>query len=191
MKTEHLPGKVQVKGTMLQAHLEWLSKQVPDRIVALKPHLPDDVFKLVSHGVLATSWITLKTLITVDRAIAKAARNETDQTFRELGRHSATSNLQGVYSGFVTEEPHRFFDRQSRLHSRFQDFGRSLYEVVSPREGRLTLEDYLEYSPVFCLSAVGYYVGALETMKVPGPIDVRETKCVCSGDPACVFQIKF
>ena len=191
MKKEHLPGKVQVKGTMLHAHLDWLTKRVPDRAAAIKPHLPADLFRAVVPGVLATAWIPLKTLVAVDRAIARAGRGDADQTFRELGRHSAVSNLAGVYASFVTDEPHRFFEKQTRLHARFQDFGRSVYEVVSPREGRLTLEEYVEYSPVFCLSAVGYYIGALETMKAPGPIEVRETKCVCSGDRSCVFLIKF
>ena len=46
-----------------------------------------------------------------------------------------------------------------------------------------------EYSPVFCLSAVGYYQGPLETMKAPGPIRVHEGQCTCAGDEACVFDL--
>lgn len=190
-KREHLPGKAQVKGTMLQAHLDWLSKKVPDVKAAIKPHISEDDFKLLHSGAYATAWIPLKSLVAIDRAIAKAAKAETDQTFREMGRHSAHANLSGIYASFVTDEPHRFFEKQTRLHSRFEDFGRSVYQVVGPREGRLRLEDCAEFSPVHCASALGYFIGALETMKAPGPIDVREVECVCIGSPACVFQIKF
>ena len=40
-----------------------------------------------------------------------------------------------------------------------------------------------------CRSAAGYYEGALEMMKVPGPIKVQETACQCAGDDACVFDL--
>jgi len=96
-----------------------------------------------------------------------------------------------VYSGFVSDEPHRFFEKQTRLHSRFQDFGESVYSETGARSGRMVLSKYVEYSPVFCMSAVGYYQGALETMKAPGPIRVVETECTCAGADACSFTLSW
>ena len=119
-KREHLTGAAQVKGTMIQAHLNWLAKRGIDPATALAPHLPAEVAKLVSHSVLATSWVPLTSLIAVDRAIAVVAKGSPDDVFRELGRFSATSNLSGIYAGFVSDEPHRFFEKQARLHERFQ-----------------------------------------------------------------------
>jgi hypothetical protein len=188
-KREHLTGAAQVKGTMIQAHLNWLAKRGIDPATALAPHLSPEVAKLVSHSVLATSWVPLTSLIAVDRAIAAVAKGSPDEVFRELGRFSATSNLSGIYAGFVSDEPHRFFEKQARLHDRFQNFGASAYKEMGPRAGQMRLTKYTEYSPVFCLSAVGYYQGALETMKAPGPIRVHETLCTCAGDEACVFDL--
>ncbi len=188
VKREHLPGHVHVKGTMIQAHLNWLRSKGLEP-TALTPHLSPDLGKLVAHNVLATSWVSLLALVSVDRAIALLVGGNADDVFRELGRHSATSNLAGVYAGFVSDEPHRFFEKQARLHNRFQDFGASAYAETGPKSGRMTLTSYIEYSPVLCLSAVGYYQGALETMKAPGPIRVRETACTCAGDDACVFDL--
>jgi len=190
-ENEHLAGQAQVKGTMVQAHLNWLKTKDLDPTTALAKHLPPDLARLVTHTVLATTWIPLQSLVAVDRAIAAACKENSDDVFRELGRYSATSNLAGVYAGFVSGEPHRFFEKQARLHDRFQNFGASSYKEVGPRAGQMRLTNYVEYSPVFCLSAVGYYQGALETMKAPGPIRVRETECTCSGDPACVFDISW
>ena len=190
-KQERLTGAAQVKGTMIQAHLNWLAKRGIDPATALAAHLPAEVAKLVSHSVLATSWVPLASLIAVDRAIAAVAKGNPDEVFRELGRFSATSNLSGIYAGFVSDEPHRFFEKQARLHDRFQNFGASIYKELGPRAGQMRLTKYTEYSPVFCLSAVGYYQGALETMKAPGPIRVRETLCTCAGDEACVFDLNW
>ena len=189
IKNEHLTGLAQVKGTMIQAHLNWLKNQAIDPATALAPHLSPEVAKLVAHSVLATSWVSLSALVAVDRAIAAVVKGNSDDVFRELGRFSATSNLSGVYAGFVSDEPHRFFEKQARLHDRFQNFGASVYKQAGPRAGQMRLTQYTEYSPVFCLSAVGYYQGALETMKAPGPIRVRETECTCAGDAACAFDL--
>ncbi len=191
IKREHLPGRVQVKGTMLHAHLDWLAKQAKLPATALLPHLSPECQRLISVGILATDWIRLAQLVAIDHAVAKVSGRAPEEVFRELGHHSAVANLAGVYKSFVADEPHRFFEGQARLHGRFQDFGRSVYEKVGERSGRIRLEEYVEYSPVFCLSAVGYYQGALETMHVPGPIGVAETLCTCAGDPTCTFELRW
>ncbi len=191
IKKEHLPGRVQVKGTMLHAHLDWLARKAQQPATALLPHLSSECQRAIEPGILATDWIKLAHLVAIDRAIATLSGRRPEDVFRELGYHSAVSNLAGVYKSFVADEPHRFFEGQARLHGRFQDFGRSVYEKVGERSGRIRLDGYVEYSPVFCLSAVGYYQGALETMHVPGPIGVLEAQCTCAGDPACSFELRW
>jgi uncharacterized protein (TIGR02265 family) len=191
VKKEHLPGQARIKGTMIHAHLGWLQKRGIDPKSTLPALLSPEVAKAVTPGILATEWVPLKWLVAIDRALAAAAKAPPDDVFRELGRHSAVTNLTGVYSGFVSDEPHRFFEKQTRLHSRFQDFGESVYSETGARSGRMVLSKYVEYSPVFCLSAVGYYQGALETMKAPGPIRVVETECTCAGADACSFTLSW
>ena len=96
-----------------------------------------------------------------------------------------------LWRDFVSDEPHRFFEKQARLHNRFQNFGASAYAQTGPSSGQMRLTNYTEFSPVFCSSAVGYYRGALETMKAPGPIRVHESQCTCAGDEACVFDLSW
>jgi len=190
-KSEHLTGQAQIKGTMLLAHLAWLKNQGVDPGTALVPLLAPEVAQIVTRSILATAWISLRSLIAVDRTIAAVVKTPSDDVFRELGRFSANSNLAGVYAAFATAEPHRFFTRQAMLHDRFQNFGASEYQEMGPRAGVMRLTKYTEYSPVFCLSAVGYYQGALETMKAPGPLRIRESECTCAGDEACTFEINW
>ncbi len=190
-KSEHLTGQAQIKWTMLLAHLDWLKKQGVDPGKALVPLLPPDVAQNVTRSIPPTAWISLRSLIAVDRAIAAVVKMPSDDVYRELGRYSATSNLAGVYSSFASADPHRFFTQQAMLHQSFQNFGASTYQEKGPRSGVMRLTKYTEYSPVFCLSAVGYYQGALETMKAPGPIRIQETECTCAGDEACTFELSW
>jgi hypothetical protein len=191
LREEKLGTKAAVKGTMLLAHLDWAKQRFPDVTAALRPHLPADLLPLASGGVLAVDWLPLHKLVAVDHAIAKAAGGPAHIIYKALGHHSAVTNLSGVYKSYAVGEPHRFFAQQARLHDRFQNFGKSVYEELGKAAGRIQITDYYEYSPVFCGSAGGYYEGALEMMKVPGPIHVVESACQCAGDPACSFDISW
>lgn len=174
---------------MVQAHLAWTREKLGDPLPRLAALLPSELVRLLERGVLATDWFLFSHLVATDRAIATLVGGAPDEVFRELGRHSAVRNLGGVYKTFLADEPHRFFGQMALLHDRFQNFGRSRYETTSPRSGRIHVEDYPEYSPVFCASGTGYYEGALRMMRVPGPLGVNETQCQCAGDPACVYEL--
>ena len=156
-KKEHLGDKAAVKGTMLQAHLAWAGAKVKDVVPKIQALLGPPARDLADRSVLATDWIPFRSLIEIDRAIAKVVGDAPESSFRELGRHSASLNLGGVYKNFVAEEPHRFFEQMALLHGRFQNFGRSAYERTGPHSGRIRIEGYEEYSPVFCTSGLGYY----------------------------------
>ena len=189
VKREKIGDTAAVKGTMVVAHLEWARQRMPDLAKSIVPRLDAGQQALVTGTVLATEWVPLKALVALDRAIAAALGGDADGVWRDMGRHSACVNLAGVYKSYVAGEPHRFFEKQARLHERFQSFGRASYERTAERAGRIRLDDYTDYSPVYCASAVGFYQGALETMHVPGPIRVAESECTCAGDAACVFDL--
>jgi hypothetical protein len=188
-KREKLGEKALIKGTMLQAHLEWASKKQPGIRERIAPKLPVASQGYVTGQTLVTDWVPFHSLMEIDKAIAEALGGLPDDTYRALGHNSASANLAGVYKSFVADEPHRFFDRGARLHDRFQNFGKAEYQVVGERGGRMRITGYDEYSPVYCSSAIGYYRGCLEFMKVPGPIHVLETECQCSGDAVCQFDL--
>ena len=192
-RREKLGREAAVKGTMLQAHLTWAEETLgAGYLDLLKPHLDAEAFAYANRSVLATDWIPFWALIKVDRAIAACVgRGDPDTVFFDLGRHSATINLKGAYKNFAAGEPHRFFEQMALLHGRFQNFGKSVYEVAGATQGRIRIEGYTEYSPVFCASARGYYEGALHMMNAPGPLSSAETSCQCAGDPACLYELSW
>lgn len=188
-KQEKLGMRAAVKGTMMQAHLSWAEANIEGARARLATRMGPECGQFLAHTFLATDWIPLRCLIALDRAAAAEAGGSADAVYLRLGEHSAQLNLGGVYKYFVQDEPHRFFEQMTLLHSRFQNFGRSSYERLGPSAGRIRLEGYDEYSPVFCGSALGYYHAALVLMKVPGPVRVVETTCQCAGEVACVYEL--
>jgi hypothetical protein len=189
-ESEKLVGTVSVKATMLAAHLDWLQHHSGVAKAALSGLSPIAT-ALVQSSLLATDWIPFARLIEIDKAIAATAGGSPAYVYRCLGRHSAMLNLKGAYKSFVRDEPHRFFEQCALLHRRFQDFGTSRYERTGLQSGRLILEEYPEYSPVFCASGVGYYLAAVEVMGAPGHVEGTESLCQCNGDPSCVFDVSW
>jgi len=191
LRKEKLGNSAAVKGTMVQAHLTWAGGRFDDVAARLKPNVAEECAKYLDHSILATDWIPFRCLMAIDRAIAAAAGGDPDAIYQELGRHSAVLNLGGAYKSFVAEEPHRFFEQMALLHGRFQNFGRSAYEKTGEHSGRIRIEGYEEYSPVFCASGLGYYEAALELMKVPGPVHGVEVSCQCAGDSTCLYELSW
>jgi len=190
-RTEKLGTHAAVKGTMVEAHLVWAELKFQDARARLEPLLRAECVGFVRTKLLATDWIPFHCLVAIDRAIAGLVGGDPTALFHELGRHSATLNLGGVYKNFVADEPHRFFQQMTLLHRRFQNFGNSAYVKSGDRSGRIRIDGYEEYSPVFCTSGVGYILGALEMMKAPGQPSVAEVSCQCAGEATCVYDLSW
>jgi len=189
---EHLEGDARVAASVLRAHLAWAAERFGDIPGALRPHLDEAALALLSnppqgHG----GTISFRDLVRIDRALAAAAGGDAEEVYEALGRYSARVNLAGLHHGYDPEQPHRLFQSMDVLHRTFQDFGRSHYERTGPRAGRIRIEHYDEYSPVFCTGGRGYYAEALRTLEAPGPVVVDEVACQCCGDPACVFELRW
>lgn len=174
---------------MLLAHLDWAESRFPGAAGELARRVGTESRQLLGGRLLATQWVPFARCVEIDRAIAALAGGDEREVWRSLGNHSASINLGGVYKAFVKRQPHRFFERMTVLHNRFQSFGQPVYEETGERSGRIRIEQCAQYSQVYCASALGYYEGALEMMKVPGPVEARETMCQCAGDPICLYRL--
>jgi predicted hydrocarbon binding protein len=191
-REECLEGGSRVAASVLRAHLSWAGERWPDVEQALRPHLEEATLAVVREpppGLGDT--VLFRDLVLVDKSIAAAAGGDADGVYEQLGTYSARHNLAGLYQGYDPEQPHRLFQSMDILHRSFMNFGRSHYEPTGERSGRIRIEQYTEFSPVFCRGGRGYYAEALRMMKVPGPVSVAELACHCDGDPACVFELSW
>jgi len=190
-RREKLGTQAKLSATVLAAYLAWAQKQWPDALERLQGELTPERLALIRSAPEEAEWVGFADAMEVVRAIARVAGGDPNATFHALGSHSAAINLAGACKSFTPEEPHRFFDSMGFLHGSFQNFGRSSYQRLGGNSGRIRLEGYIEYSPVFCESGRGNYEQTLRMMQVPGPIRVVETACQCAGDAACVFDLSW
>ncbi len=189
---ERLGTKARVRAHILHAHLSWAAKRWPDVTATLRPHLDAAALALVERPPQGDAdTILFSELVRIDRALAAAADGDAEAIFHALGVHSAEHNLAKIYERYAPTQAHEFFQAMSTVHRAFQDFGKSRYERLGERSGRIRITRYSEFSPVFCVSGRGYYEEALRMMRVPGPVVVREVACHCAGDEACVFEMEW
>jgi len=182
-----------IKGGLFRAHIEWVV-QTHD-LSALEnvlDSLSATTSKTISDGLLANAWYPFSLVVEMDRAIVSVcgAQSDFNSFIKDLGRFSAEVNLGGVYRAFNKADPHKFFEHSALHRSTFLDFGRIEYDKTSENSCRLSLSECPCYSKVFCLSQAGYYEMAtfLQGGKQP---HVKEHKCQCRDDPACVFEISW
>jgi len=171
--------------------MAWAHKRWPDPAKRLQPLVDAETAALLGKPLEENRRIPFRQLIDISKAIALAEGGNPNVVYHELGRHSAIVNMAGAYNRFSFQAPHQFFDQMDHLHHTFQNFGRSGYTRTGERSGRIRLEGYQEFSPVYCQSGLGYYEQALRMMKAPGPIRVIETACQCLDDPACVYELSW
>lgn len=180
-----------VKGGMLRSHLQWAWENRADLSVDdLARRVSPATAAIVVARILPVAWYPFRAVVEVDRAIAEAVGGDAADVVRELGRHSARVNLGTSYKVYTRPEPHEFFESAARLHQQFMDFGRAVYERTGASSCRLAMDSYPCYSPVFCLSAAGYYEQAT-VLQGPARAEVRELECQCTGDARCLFDIRW
>jgi hypothetical protein len=190
-KREHLGETAKVTSSILKAYLAWAQKRWPDAVKRLQALVSADTAALLAAPFDENRRILFRQLVEVSKAVAVTEGGNPNVVYGELGRQSAVVNMAGAYSRFSQEVPHQFFDHMDHLHHTFQNFGRSSYTRTGERAGRIRLEGYQEFSPIYCQSGVGYYEQALRMMKAPGPIRVVEVSCQCLGEPACVYELSW
>lgn len=190
-KGEQLGDTAKVTGSILTAYLAWADKRWGDPAERLTGHLDPDTAAFLSRRPAGNRRILFRQLIAVAKAIAAAEGGNPTVVYQALGRSSAALNMAGAYKQFDLNAPHQFFGQMDHLHRTFQNFGRSDYVKTGDRSGRVRLQGYHEYSPVYCHSAVGYYEEVLHMLQAPGPVRVVETSCQCAGEPACVYELSW
>ena len=135
---------------------------------------------------LATSWCEFSALMELDRAIAGHLNAD---ALAKMGAASAELGVGKIYRFLDTAELVQFFEKNALFHDQYQKFGKVRFEK-SATGGRMIYSDYPCYSPIFCASAVGYFMEAILRHGGTNP-SVSETSCQCRGDATCTFEMRW
>ena len=136
---------------------------------------------------LASSWCEFESLIELDRAIHNELKAKHPNALALIGAASAELGIGRIYKSLDSTELVKFLETISLFHDQYQKFGTVHFEKT-PAGARMTYANYPCYSPIFCASAIGYFMEAILRHGGTDP-KVNETKCQCHGDKTCTFDM--
>ena len=138
---------------------------------------------------LASSWYDFETLIEIDRAIHASLSPRQPNILALAGAASAELGVGKVYKSLDSDLLLKFLETQAAFHRQFQKFGNVRFEKTD-RGGRMIYADYPVYSPVYCATAVGFFLEAILRHGGKDP-EVREATCQTLGDATCTFEMSW
>lgn len=138
---------------------------------------------------LASSWCDFASLVELDRAIYEHFKAKYPNVLALIGAASAELGIGKVYRVLDSGELSKFLESNAVFHAQYQRFGRLRYEKT-PAGAKMIYSDYPCYSPIYCASAVGYFMEAILRHGGTNP-NVTETKCHCHGDSSCTYELSW
>jgi predicted hydrocarbon binding protein len=136
---------------------------------------------------LASSWCEFESLIELDRAIYNELKAKHPNVLALIGAASAELGIGRIYRSLDSEELVKFFEDTALFHDQYQKFGTVHFEKTAAG-GRMIYASYPVHSPIFCASAIGYFMESMLRHGAEEP-KVVETKCQCHGDRTCTFEL--
>lgn len=181
------PSVAKVKGVMFGGRKQFLldtmgEERFNDFVDKLTPRTRGYV-----KTPLASSWCEFESVVELDRAIHNELKGEYPNVLALIGAASAELGIGRVYRSLDSDELMQFMENNALFHSQYQKFGTQRFEKT-PTGGRMIYADYPVYSPVYCASAVGFFLEAILRHGGTDP-SVTETKCQCLGDAMCVYEM--
>lgn len=181
------PSIAKVKGVMFGGRRQFLLDTLgPEGFNAFLEKLTPRT-KSYTRTPLASSWCEFESLIELDRAIYNELKAKHPNVLALIGAASAELGIGRIYRSLDSEELVQFLENNAQFHDQYQKFGTVRFEKT-PSGGRMIYANYPVHSPVYCASAVGFF---MESILRHGGTDpkVAETRCQCHGDKTCTFEM--
>ena len=181
------PSVAKVKGVMFGGRKQFLLDTIgEERFHQLLQKLTPRTRGYVKTP-LASSWCEFESLVELDHAIYDELKAEHPNVLALMGAASAELGIGRVYRSLDSEELEKFFETNALFHHQYQKFGTVKFEKT-PSGGRMIYSGYPCYSPVYCASAIGYFMESILRHGGSDPT-VVETKCQCRGDQTCTYEM--
>lgn len=183
------PEICKVKGVMFAARERFVKELFgEEEFQRLLASLPVRT-RACAEAPLAATWYDFESLVEYDRAIHARFGGREPRVLALLGAASVEYALTTVYKALDAGELARFLNAIPKFHTRFQKFGRVVF-TPGAGGGQMAYYDYVCYSPIFCASAIGFYMEVLLRHGGRNP-RVEERKCHCRGDDVCLFDLRW
>lgn len=180
------PEIAKVKGVMFGGRKQFLETAGDDVFQTIIAKLSPKTASYIKTP-LASSWCEFSSVIELDRTIYETMKQKYPNVLALIGAASAELGIGRVYKSLDSTELVKFLENQAIFHSQFQKFGNVRF-VKTPNGGRMVFSDYPVFSPIYCASAVGFYLESILRHGGTEP-SVVETKCQTLGDAHCAFEM--
>ena len=183
------PGTCKVKGVMFAARQRFVkevfgAEEFRQLVAGLSART-----QACAKAPLAGSWYEFASLVEYDRALHLRFSERYPHVLALLGAASAEYGLGKVYRALDEKELIEFLNGIANFHAQFQDYGRVVF-TPTPGGGRMAYHDYACYSPIFCASAIGFFMEAILRHGGQAP-RVEEVRCHCQGDGVCLYDLRW
>lgn len=178
------PDVAKVKGVIFAARRQFLTDMDSLQAVAEKLS-PRTAGYLKAPS--ASAWCEFASLVELDRAIYDTLHAKHPNVLALVGAASAEHGIGKVYKALDSAELLAFLESQVLFHAQFQKFGEVEFERTA-RGARMTYTNYPVYSPIYCATAVGFFLEAILRHGGHEP-GVVETRCHCQGQRSCTFEL--
>lgn len=176
-----------VRGTMFSARKEIITQIFGDRtFYAIMAKLSPASLK-IALSPAAESWYSFRMLVEYDRATHETLSPQCPYVLPLLGAASAELGMLRVFRKLNREQLAEYLDQVEPFLSTFQKFG---HAEVEQEHGHAFVRytDYPCYSPIYCASAIGYFLEAV--MRHGGrDADVLHPRCFTRGDSVCEYEL--
>jgi hypothetical protein len=183
------PSIAKVKGVMFGGRKQFLSETVGDEgFYAILAKLSPRTMQY-ARTPLASSWCEFESLVELDRTIYDSMKATHPNVLALIGAASAELGIGKVYKSLDSNELLKFLENNALFHSQYQKYGRVRFEKTGGG-AKMIYTDYPVYSPIFCASAVGFFMESIFRHGATDPT-VTESKCHCHGDASCTFEMSW
>ncbi len=181
------PSVAKVKGVMFGARKQFLIENLGDEgfnafLEKLTPRTRGYV-----KTPLASSWCEFESLVELDRAIFEELKGKYPNVLALIGAASAELGIGRIYRSLDSDSLVQFLENNALFHDQYQKFGSVRFEKT-PSGGRMIYSNYPVHSPIFCASAIGYFMESILRHGGSEP-SVVETKCQCHGEKTCTYEM--
>jgi hypothetical protein len=181
-----------VKGVALLSRLAIIKEHYGDETLnKIISELDEESRTLLTGGsILSSSWYPAEIYRDINTTIYKQMRSKEPKVLETLGALTAEMGMTTIHKSKVKENrPDETIRRIPMLWSAFHDTGTvEIIQEPNVNKALFRVTGYELPHKEFCLNLMGWARKIIE-LSGGNNVDIRETKCVCNGDPVCEMVI--
>lgn len=181
-----------IKGAVLASRKRFVSDELgPEALERILLSLPSEHRDVLSGILLPAAWYPIETQICFDEAIVEIMGGAGERALWNLGRSSASDNLERFHSAMTRgKTPLTFLQQTPAIYRLYYGSGTREFEASGETSGAIITRDAQDASWADCVTVMGWHERALE---IVGATSVKIVHPVCraKGGDVCRYEVSW